>query len=581
MDLLQYLIKNKYIDKSLSTRIKTEIKDSNRSLEEILISDKLIPEKTLFKIKSKLLDVPFKETIPDKISDEVFSSIPKESVEYYKIAPLSIDKRKKILEVGMVYPEDIQAQEALKFLVRQKQLDPKVFLISLTSFKDYLERYKTPERVVENVLKRLKETEEKEKGEKSGATASRFMLERLVEEAPIVKMVSVILKQAVEGKASDIHIEPTRNNLKIRYRLDGILHSSLLLPLKLHSAIVARIKILSRLKIDETRRPQDGRFSTEIEGKNIDFRVSTFPTTLGEKVCIRVLDPTEGIKSLDTIGLSKRDLTVLKRAINKPYGMILATGPTGCGKSTTLYAILNALNREEVNIVTLEDPVEYFIDGINQSQVNPDINYTFARGLREILRQDPDIIMVGEIRDEETASLAIHSALTGHLVLSTLHTNGVAGVIPRLIDMGVQPFLIPATLNLVVSQRLVRVLCPYCKEKVKANKEVKNFILEKAKDFPQSVRNKYKLDSANDIYVYKAKGCKRCNFKGYAGREGIFEVLEMNDEISRMVSKYPSEGEILKAARKQGMTTMMEDGIIKVLEGTTTIEEVMRVAEER
>jgi len=285
-------------------------------------------------------------------------------------------------------------------------------------------------------------------------------------------MVAVILRHAVEGNASDVHIEPEENQLRIRFRMDGTLYSSLFLPIHTHPSIVARIKILSNLRIDETRIPQDGRFSARINNKDIDFRVSTFPTKLGEKVAIRVLDPTEGLKTYQEIGLISTNLKLIKEAIVRPFGLILATGPTGSGKTTTLYAILQELNKPEVNIVTLEDPIEYFVKGINQSQIRPEINYDFSQGLRHVVRQDPDIIMVGEIRDEESASLATQAALTGHIVLSTLHTNNAIGIIPRLIDMKVKPFLLPATLNIGIAQRLAQRLCPYCKEKVKPNKEI-------------------------------------------------------------------------------------------------------------
>jgi type IV pilus assembly protein PilB len=575
MDLIQHLIKQKILNKKQGVQLKTEVKESGKTQEEIILEKRILAERPLFELKSKILKVPLREVLPEEIPQEVLSVIPRESVEFYKMVPLAIKKEEGILEVGMVYPENTQAQEALKFLARQQKLAPQIFLITISDFKKCLEKYRAPEKEMKKALEKLEEEIEMEKE----GPVEKKEFERLVEEAPIIKMVAVILRQAVEGKASDIHIEPTRDTLKVRYRLDGILHSSLLLPLKVHPAIVARIKILSGLKIDETRIPQDGRFSTKIGEKRIDFRVSTFPTTLGEKVAIRVLDPTEGLKSLNDLGLQGRNLEVTKATAKRPYGMILATGPTGSGKTTTLYALLRMLNKEEVNIVTLEDPVEYFIEGVNQSQVRPEIDYTFARGLRQILRQDPDIIMVGEIRDEETANLAVHAALTGHLVLSTLHTTNAPGVIPRLIDMGIRPFLIPPTLSLAISQRLVRVLCPYCKEKVKAKGETKNYILKKLKNLPEKLKKKIKLKEP--IFIFKPKGCKKCNFKGYSGRIGIFETVEMTEGLAETITKNPSEKEILKEARAQGMISMEEDGILKVLQGITSLEEVMRVAEEK
>jgi len=386
--------------------------------------------------------------------------------------------------------------------------------------------------------------------------------------------VAVMIRHAVDGGASDIHIEPITDKLRIRYRVLGRLYSSLFLPITVHPAVVARVKILSNLKIDETRIPQDGRFSAKIAGKRIDFRVSTFPTSGGEKVAIRILDPEKGFRTFEKLGLEGRNFEAMKNSIQKPYGMILATGPTGAGKTTTLYAILQILNKEDVNVMTLEDPIEYHLEGVNQSQVRPEIGYTFATGLRHIIRQDPDIIMVGEIRDEETAALAIHSALTGHLVLSTLHTNNAIGVIPRLVDMGVEPFLIAPTLNIALAQRLVRVLCPDCKKRVKVSAEVRDLILKELEEIPLQIRETVKVPSP--LYLYEPQGCKKCNHIGFSDQIGIFEVLSMTPELGQLVLKVLSEVEIEKEAIKQGRISMRQDGILKVLKGITTIEEVMR-----
>lgn len=574
MDLIQELIKRKIIDKRAGAQLKMEAKGSNKAIEEIILKEEILSEQTLFKLKSQLLKIPLKQVVPEKISPEVLELIPKESAQYYKMVPLK--KEKNSFEVGMVYPEDSQAQEALKFLTRQSKLSYNSFLITLSDFKKCLERYRVPQQEMEKALERL-ESEIKVEG-KEEVAIEKEEFKRLVEEAPIIKMVSVILRQAVEGNASDIHIEPTQENLKVRYRLDGILHSSLFLPLKAHPAIVARIKILSSLKIDETRIPQDGRFSAKIGEKNIDFRVSTFPTILGEKVVLRILDPEKGLKSLEKLGLNKENFNKVKKSLGRPYGMILVTGPTGCGKTTTLYALLRILNTEGVNIVTLEDPVEYFIAGISQSQIKPEINYTFAKGLRQIFRQDPDIIMVGEIRDEETAELAVQAALTGHLVFSTLHTNNASDVIPRLIDMGIKPFLLSPSLAMALSQRLVRVLCPFCKRRVKASAKARKFILETIEQMPAFSRKKIKVPEP--LYIFEAQGCKKCNFKGYSGRTGIFELIEMTDKLAEIIIRLPVKTKILEEARRQGMISMKEDGVLKVLEGITSIEEIMRAIEE-
>lgn len=571
MSLLEELIKKGILAKDKSASLKEEAKSSGKKEEELILEKGIIPENILFNTKSDYLKIPMKEAAPEKVSLEILELIPEEAAKYYKM--VSLAKKENILEVGMVYPEDLTAQEALKFLSRRGQFNYQVFLITKTVFENFLKRYRS---LKLEVGKALEELEKEFKLEATGKPTVAE-IERLVEEAPITKVVAVILRYAVEGKSSDIHIEPTKDKLRIRFRLLGSLHSSIFLPLKVHPAVVARIKIISSLKIDETRIPQDGRFSAEVGGKHIDFRVSTFPTTLGEKVAIRVLDPTVGLKKLEDLGLLERNLAVLKRALRKPYGMILATGPTGSGKTTTLYAILQILNMEGVNIVTLEDPVEYFIEGINQSQIRPEINYDFARGLRHILRQDPDIIMVGEIRDSETASLATHAALTGHIVLSTLHTNNAFGVIPRLIDLGVQPFLISPTLVVAISQRLVRKLCQRCKKKRKLEKEVLDLILKEISEIPEDVKKKIK--EGKQMFVWEPVGCPDCNNKGFTGRTGLYEVLEMTDQLSEIIIKEPSESRIQEEAKRQGMISMMQDGILKALDGLTTIEEVLQLTE--
>ena len=575
MTLIQYLVKKGMIDKKKAAALEYEIKVSGKRGEGIILKKKMLSEDSLFKLKSENLKIPFKKITPEEVPLETLELIPQESAKYYKIIPLA--KKDKTLEVGMVYPEDLKAQEALKFLSRQGKFSYKVFLVTLTAFNNLLKQYKTLKKEVKKALEEL----EVELGTGGAGKPLPKPTEfgKIAEEAPITKMVAVILKHAVDGKASDIHIEPTKKELRVRFRIDGVLRSSLFLPLKVHPAVVARIKILSSLKIDETRIPQDGRFSTRVGEKSIDFRVSTLPTSLGEKIVLRVLDPKEGVKSFDGLGLKRRNLEVVKEAAKKPYGLILATGPTGCGKTTTLYAILNLLNKEGVNIITLEDPVEYFVEGVNQSQVKPEIGYTFASGLRHILRQDPDIIMVGEIRDEETAALATHAALTGHIVLSTLHTTNALGAVPRLIDLGVAPFLIPSTLSIVMAQRLARLLCPHCKKKIKAEGKIKEMILEEMGSLPPQVKKDLKI--SNPLTVYKAVGCKKCRGEGYSGRVAFFEILEMTSQLAETVLRKPTESEIQAEAVRQGIITMKQDGILKVLDGITSIEEVLRVAEEK
>jgi len=571
--LIQQLVQKGILEEKRATVLEYEIKTLGQKEEEVLLKQKIISEKDLFVLKSKTLKIPLKEPSLDEISANILSLIPEDSAKFYKMIPLA--KKEEILEVGMVYPEDLKSKEALKFLARRQKLSYKIFLITPSFHSEVLKKYQTLRKEVGRALEEL-ETELKPAGARE--EVSETELKRLVEEAPISKIVAVLLRHAVDGRASDIHIEPTRENLRVRFRLDGVLHSSIFLPLRIHPAVIARIKIISRLKLDETRIPQDGRFSAQIGDNIIDFRLSTFPTSMGEKAVIRVLDPTIGMKSLEALGLNEQVREAIAEAVDKPYGMILATGPTGCGKTTTLYSVLQILNKEGVNILTLEDPIEYYIEGVNQSQVRPEIGYSFASGLRSVVRQDPDIIMVGEIRDPETASLATHAALTGHIVLSTIHTNNAIGVIPRLIDLGIEPYLIPPTVSLSLAQRLVRVLCPHCKKKVKAEGKAKDIILKEIKDLPEKLKNKLKIKVP--FYIYVSQGCKKCRGEGYSGRVSIAEVLKMTPQLADLILKTPSEAEILKEARRQGMIEMRQDGILKVLAGTTSIEEILRVASE-
>lgn len=564
--LIQELLRRKIIDKKKLSIIEREIKKSNKREEEVLLDMSVIDEGKLFEIKSEILNIPIKKDIfPDDIPIDTLNIIPEESAFYYKMIALA--RRDNVVEIGMVYPEDLSAQEAIKFLARQGGFEYKIFLLPLTLFDKIVKRYRALKLEVKEALGEIKEEEVEEKKP----------IIHLAEQAPISRIVSGVLNHAIENEASDIHIEPMRKDLRIRIRKDGILRTKLILPLNIASAIASRIKILSGMRIDETRVPQDGRFSMEKDSKNIDFRVSTFPTPAGEKVVIRILDPQTGLKGLSELGLSDFNLKLVKEAILQPFGMILATGPTGSGKTTTLYAILQELNKEGVNIVTLEDPIEYFIEGVNQSQVRPEIGYNFASGLRSILRQDPDVIMVGEIRDSETASLATHAALTGHIVLSTLHTNNAIGVIPRLIDLGVAPYILPPTLRLAIAQRLVRKLCPDCKKVDQLAKEKEAFIVKELKDLPPSYKKNINL---SDIKVYTAVGCKRCHNEGYKGRIGIFEILEITEEIARIIPGKPSEDDVWQIAKKQGMITMRQDGLMKVLQGITSLEEVIRVTEQ-
>ena len=573
---LSLLIQRQFINEIQAKKILEEAKSLEKRAEEIIYQKKLVDEKVIAQIKSELFKLPVKvfeknETIPR----DVLHLIPEDTARHYNF--IAFNKEDNVLSIGMVYPDDIKAQEAVKFITNRLNFKFKVFIITPTDLKIALNQYQT---FIEEFNQLLSDFQKRFGAQLKKETTLYKLVDIestqgvISEEAPIVRLFASILKYAVRSRASDIHLEPERNVLRVRFRIDGDLSTVLSLPLMVHPPIISRIKIMANLKIDETRIPQDGRFFSLIDDKEIDFRISTFPTALGEKVAIRILDPSVGLKSVHELGLEGRNLEILQKEILKPYGMILITGPTGSGKTTTLYAILQVLNQEKVNIVSLEDPVEYTIEGINQSQVLPEIGYTFARGLRHMVRQDPDIIMVGEIRDKETAELAVQSALTGHLVLSTLHTNNAIGVIPRLIDLGVEPFLIPSSLNLMIAQRLARRLCPDCKVRVLANEVESKIIEENLKDLPKEIREKLPQPP---YYIYKSQGCPTCNKKGFLGRVGLFEMLEMTPEIEKIVLSQPSQEKLLLEAKRQGMITLRQDGIIKALEGIVSLEEVLAI----
>ncbi|HOI59987.1 MAG TPA: ATPase, T2SS/T4P/T4SS family [Candidatus Pacearchaeota archaeon] len=573
--LLEELLKRNLISEENYNKALEELQSSQKSEEKVIIEKGLSTVDQLLKIKSEFLKIPvFKEVSSLQIPEKVLSIIPEESAKYYQMVPLKLSEG--VFEVGMLNPKDIKAKEVLLFLARQHKIEAKIYLISESDFEEILKKYRDIQEVVGEALTELEDGKESsmEILDEDERISKSVELE---DDAPIIKMVAAILRHAVEGKSSDIHIEPTETEVKVRIRVDGFLADSLKIPIATHSAIVARIKILSRLRIDETRIPQDGRFSTRIDGKEIDFRVSTFPTKLGEKVVIRILDPNEGLRSYKEIGLSENNLRILREQITKPYGMVLSTGPTGSGKTTTLYSVLQQLNQPDVNIVTLEDPIEYFVPGINQSQVRPEIGYTFAKGLRSVVRQDPDIIMVGEIRDEESAALATQAALTGHIVLSTIHTNNAIGVVSRLIDMKVRPFLIPSSLNISIGQRLARRLCPHCMEKVEPLPKIEKMIIDELSKIRKDVRDQFKIP--NKIYIYKSRGCSKCNNKGEKGRIGIFEILKMTKDLEKIIIENPTENALMIEANRQGMVNMRQDAIIKALEGKLSIEEVLRVTE--
>jgi len=571
---LDFLVEKKLPKEISLGNLNKEAEEKNKDVEELILEKGLIKEDELYALKSQFLKIPYKDLSDFKIDPAASKLISLDAVQHYRFVPLALDAQKKVLEAGMLNPSDVNAKEALKFIAHRNNLTPKIFIIGISGFKNVLKEYSNLKGEVTEALSQLKQEIDQEK--QKTPTTDKEQIEKIAEEAPISKVVALIIKHALEQRASDIHIEPGEKSTRVRYRVDGVLHINLTLPLRIHPAIISRIKILSNLKIDETRKPQDGRFFTEIDGKKIDFRVSTLPTYSGEKVVMRILDPTVGLKSLSDLGLEGRNLDVLNEAIKRPNGMILVTGPTGSGKTTTLYSILHILNQEGVNIISLEDPVEYYIDGVSQSQVRPEIGYTFANGLRSILRQDPDKIMVGEIRDSETAMLAVHAALTGHLVLATLHTNDAIGVVPRLIDMGVDKYLIPSTLILAIAQRLVQRLCPESKKEIKPSEEILKLIETNLKELNPSILEQHNIKKP--YVLYEPQISKNCP-KGTKGRIGVFEIVEMTSELEEIILKDPSESKIKEEARRQGATSMIQDGILKALRGMVGLEEVRNEVE--
>jgi type IV pilus assembly protein PilB len=518
--------------------------------------------------------IPIKKLGDIKVPFEVLKYVPIEVAKTYEFIPFALTDG--VLEVGMVDPDDSEARDSLQFITSRTSIPFKIYQISKKDFDIAVKSYDGYSGetgvVVGDIQSEIRAAEESVAEFKAGNEGEKTPSANIVEDAPITKIVSVIIQNALSGGASDIHIEPTANNIKVRFRVDGTLFTSLTPPSSVHEAMIARIKILCNMKLDERRKPQDGRFSYMFEGRKADFRVSTLPTYWGEKVVMRILDPTKRNVNLTSVGLSPEQQEQVKGALDKPYGLILLTGPTGSGKTTTLYAMLQYLDREKYNVISLEDPIEYDVPGVSQSQVRPEIDYTFASGLRSILRQDPDIVMVGEMRDRETAKLAIQAALTGHLVLSTLHTNNSIGVIPRLIDMGIEPYLIPPTLVLAVGQRLVPILCEDSKKPIEVEDSIKVMVENQFADLPEEYRSRIPELKT----LYSSERTASCP-SGTKGRTAVFEFLPMDKELERLILKNPGENEIYKYARSRGYISMKEDAMIKSFKGVIPFEEVNKL----
>jgi type IV pilus assembly protein PilB len=547
--------------------------------EDFLLEKKLFTEDQLLALKSELLGVPAVDLQDLQIPQDVLHLVPEPIAHRHGV--ISFAKEQNGLSLAMTDPEDIQTKE---FIQKKTNLNIKVFLIGKSSLDFGLSQYHAS---LEKEIKHLFVPSSQPLSAGAARPESTDdALKRMAEEIPVIRVVDTLLEYAIFEKASDIHIEPQENSVVVRYRIDGILHDVMTLPKVIQAAIVARVKVLTNLKIDEHRLPQDGRFKVDKDGYKYSLRVSTIPIFDGEKVVIRLLDESSKAMGLEELGFEKSSFEIISRNIKKPHGMLLVTGPTGSGKSTTLYTVLSILNTKAVNISTIEDPVEYRIVGANQVQVNPKIGLTFAVGLRALLRQDPNIIMIGEIRDKETAEEAVHAAMTGHIVFSTLHTNNAAAALPRLLDIGVEPFLISSTINAVLAQRLVRVLCKDCQFAVTLDNAAigslaQQFHLEKLLGLlvkqglaPTGTK------SLKELKFYKANGCDKCNHTGFKGRIGIHEILEVSPVISQMIMEHKSSQDIQEQAEKEGMILMWEDGFIKALKSITTIDEIVRVSKE-
>ena len=553
-----------------------ESADGGIQLGEILLKKKLVDELKLRQLYAYILGVPFVDLSKEIIPSEVLHIVPEPIAKKYKI--VAFEKSGQDLKVAMLNPEDIQT---IDFIRKKTGLKIITCLTSESSIDVILKQYE------KSLKAEFGDIIEKNSQEVSGD--EKEDLEKVAQGLPIIRIVDTLIKHAILQGASDIHIEPDEKEVRVRYRIDGILHDAMTLPKQIKHGIIARIKVLSNLKLDEHRVPQDGRFKLEKDDIKISFRVSILPIFEGEKIVMRLLDETSKGLTLEKMGLTGNALEIIHRQIKKPNGMILVTGPTGSGKTTTLYTVMDILNTPEVNISTVEDPVEYRMPRVNQTQIYTKVGLTFAAGLRALLRQDPDIIMVGEIRDQETLEMAIPAALTGHLEPSTLLTNIAAATFPRIIDMGAEPFLVASTVNVIIAQRLVRKLCPDCKKEYKMTaKELEalngNYdmasILEVIKNNSQTkgvVDSKAKWE---EVVLYKAGGCERCGNEGYKGRSGIYEVLEVDAEMEKMISQKASTEEVEKKAREKGMLTMVEDGFIKAVNGITSIEEILRVTKE-
>ncbi|MEX2028585.1 MAG: ATPase, T2SS/T4P/T4SS family [Candidatus Curtissbacteria bacterium] len=549
------------------TFIRDETKRKQESSEKVLLKMGWVTPDAMAAAKAEVIGVPYVDLAQKPISPEVLAFLPEDVAKRFVVIPIA--KEADTLSIAMVDPLDLQV---LEFVEKKSGLSVRPYIATAEAINRAIAEQYT-QSLSSEVGEALKEAAPgiATVGDFTPATTA---ITGVLGEAPVARIVSTLLEYGIKIRASDIHIEPLENETRIRYRIDGILHEKLILPRRIHDAIVSRIKILGNMKIDEKRLPQDARFNFKIGSEEIDLRISTMPTAFGEKVVMRLLKKTGGVPTLQELGLRGMALRHLEENIARPHGIIMVTGPTGSGKTTTLYSVLSKLNSTKVNIMTLEDPIEYQMAGINQVQINVQAGLTFASGLRAFLRQDPNIIMVGEVRDQETSDLAIQASLTGHLVFSTLHTNNAAGALPRLLDMHAEPYLIASTVTCVVGQRVVRKICVSCRVPRPATVE----IAKKIDGVLSQIKTPEVGSGTRQLYV--GHGCRECNNTGYLGRVGIFEVLVVSEKVGRMILSHETSQAIEEAAIADGMITMKQDGFLKVTEGITTVEEVLRVAEE-
>ncbi|MDC1205538.1 GspE/PulE family protein [Candidatus Pacebacteria bacterium] len=567
MDILNDLKSKNLIPDEVVLRVEERVGTGGESYEQALLNENVSAELLRNELAAYFAIPAYILNEDEVLSQKVLAYIPEESARHYKIVPLKVED--DILVVGTNDPENLQTRDVLNFISSKHGLPYKLVFLLEDDLEIALKAYDNLSGEVDEALVTLEDDLSVKVSPEQRKQESKSALEHIKEDAPVTKIVATVLRYAVDGGASDIHIEPTDTKVRVRFRVDGLLSTSLELPNKVHSAVVARVKILSSMRLDEKRKPQDGRFSATFDGRKIDFRVSILPTNHGEKVVMRILDNVRGVSTLKATGISDHNLEAIRRMVKEPFGIILISGPTGSGKSTTLYAMLGEIDKQGKNVLSLEDPVEYNIDGVSQSQVRPEIGYTFAAGLRSALRQDPDVILVGEIRDKETAQLAIQAALTGHLVLSTIHTNNSIGVIPRLIDMGVDPYLIAPTLKLALAQRLARRVCPGTGKEISIEGSITTMIEREFETLPEEYRNRVP-DKKTVLHPEPSPGCA----SGTKGRVAVMEALEINGAIEELILAGSSEEDIYKEARSHGFMSMKEDAIIKALDHLIPYEEV-------